>query len=360
MGNISVVNLTVYCASLALIGCVLILIRRKNESGKRDHFITAAALVHFVGICESLYVEFLKAREYYGSEMVTHRAVLIVMGLLCILLLLLSILTESDGRARLLSRTEPLNIGAVIACMLPLASTLTIELLTDDMHITSFGTTIALLMVFEMLEDSRYKELVHKEQTLNIRQAKLMTEQMQPHFIYNSLMSIDYLIRTDPDAAAKCLENFTGYLRGNIDALTSEEPIPFSRELEHIKQYISLERAGTDREFSVELELDAGDFKVPSLTVQPIVENAVKHGALSRKDGSGRVRIVTENIGQYVRITITDNGIGAAMTEKQQHHRNVGVNNARSRLETQCGGSLTVSYTDGGTRAVITVPREAM
>ena len=114
------------------------------------------------------------------------------------------------------------------------------------------------------------------------------------------------------------------------------------------------------KEYTNGRELNEKDFKIPALTVQPIVENAVKHGALSRKDGTGKVVVTTENVGQFVRITVADNGIGAAITDKQKQHRNVGLSNARSRIQTQCGGTLTINYGENGTRAVITIPKEGI
>ena len=95
---------------------------------------------------------------------------------------------------------------------------------------------------------------------------------------------------------------------------------------------------------------------MPPLTVQPIVENAIKHGALTRSDGTGRVTIKTEDTGDTIVITITDNGTGADLTDKQKEHYSIGIENAKKRLALQCGGTLKVELTSDGSTAMITIP----
>lgn len=173
--------------------------------------------------------------------------------------------------------------------------------------------------------------------------------QMQPHFIFNTLSAIRTLCRTDPALAEESIDNLAGYLRGSIDAFSSEELIPFDDEFRHIRQYIDLEQADPAKKFHFEYELDVRDFRVPALTVQPIVENAVKHGALTRKDGRGRVQLSTEEVGGFIRITILDNGYGyKELTEKENKSKGIGIENTKERLETLCRGSLSISSDGAG------------
>ncbi|MBR1383617.1 MAG: histidine kinase [Ruminococcus sp.] len=202
--------------------------------------------------------------------------------------------------------------------------------------------------------EAAYKSRIELEQERN----KLLVAQIQPHFIFNSLVTVQSLCYTDSDAAAEYIDVFGDYLRANIDSLSSDEPISFESELDHINHYVTLEKAGTDVDFTMVYELHIRDFKIPPLTVQPIVENAIKHGALTRRDGSGVVKIKTEEIDGNIVITVTDNGTGTnvALTSKQKEHRSVGIENARKRLELQCGGTLEVNITGSGASAVITIP----
>jgi len=202
------------------------------------------------------------------------------------------------------------------------------------------------------------KNLYESRIELEQDRIKLLVAQMQPHFIFNSLATIQSLCYTDSDAAADCIDVFGDYLRANINSLSSDKPIWFENELEHIKQYIMLEKASTNVDFEVIYELGVTSFKVPPLTVQPIAENAIKHGALTRRDGSGRVIIKTVESEGNIVITVTDNGIGAVLTDKQKEHRSVGIENAKKRLAVQCGGTFDISFSDEGCTAVITIPRD--
>ena len=100
------------------------------------------------------------------------------------------------------------------------------------------------------------------------------------------------------------------------------------------------------------------DFALPALTVQPLVENAVKHGALTRRDGSGRVVLTTEKIGKTIRIIVTDNGTeSGSLTDVQRETNGIGIENTRKRIETVCRGSLNIIHDECGTRAVILIPQ---
>ena len=204
------------------------------------------------------------------------------------------------------------------------------------------------------VQENLYKSRIELEQ----QRLKLLVVQMQPHFIFNALATIQSLCYTDSEAAADCIDVFGDYLRANINSLSSDEPIAFKDELAHIEHYISLEKTSRDVDFTVIYELNTTDFTIPPLTVQPIVENAIKHGALSRRDGTGFVKIKTEVADGNVTITVTDNGIGAALTSNQKEHHSVGLENVRKRLKIQCGGTLDVRLTENGATSVIQLPLE--
>lgn len=201
------------------------------------------------------------------------------------------------------------------------------------------------------------KDLYESRIELEQERTKLLVAQMQPHFIFNSLATIQSLCYTDGEAAADCIDVFGDYLRANIESLSSDNPIPFDDELKHIQKYIELERAAIDFGFDVTFELGVTGFMIPPLTVQPIAENAIKHGALTRRDGTGKVTIKTEDNGESIVITVSDNGTGAKLTDKQKEHRSVGIGNAKKRLAVQCGGTLDVNIGDNGCTAVITLPK---
>jgi LytS/YehU family sensor histidine kinase len=228
-------------------------------------------------------------------------------------------------------------------------------------HTTEIAVAEILIYYFYLAAVSyskTQKSLYESKLELERQRNKLLVMQMQPHFIFNALATIQSLCYTDSDAAAECIEVFGDYLRANIDSIAAENLIEFDSELKHIDHYIQLEKASTDIQFCVVYELNIRDFSIPALTVQPIVENAIKHGALTRRDGTGFVKIKTEETNDDIIITVTDNGKGAALTVKQKEHKSVGTENVRQRLALQCGGSLKINITDNGAVSVITIPKD--
>ena len=228
-------------------------------------------------------------------------------------------------------------------------------------HITEIAVIEILIYYFYLAAvgySRTQKALYENRIELERQRNKLLVMQMQPHFIFNALATIQSLCYTDSDSAAECIEVFGDYLRANIDSIGAEELIGFESELKHIDHYIQLEKASTDIPFSVTYELGVRKFDIPALTVQPIVENAIKHGALTRRDGTGFVNIKTEDTNEDIIITVTDNGKGAALTDKQKEHKSVGTENVRQRLELLCGGSLTIDITENGAVSIITIPKD--
>ena len=114
-------------------------------------------------------------------------------------------------------------------------------------------------------------------------QIELIMSQIQPHFVFNSLTTIRYLCRNDVPLAIEALGKFTKYLRQNLDSIASENLVPFSEELEHTKTYLWLEKLRFGKDLRVEYSIDSQSFKVPPLSLQPIVENAVKHGVTKKE-----------------------------------------------------------------------------
>ena len=203
-------------------------------------------------------------------------------------------------------------------------------------------------------------QLIHtQEAKLEESRIAIMLSQIQPHFLYNSLSAISYLCEQDPLAAQAAINDFADYLRGNLDSLKLTVPVPFDKELEHIRIYLSLEKLRFGDELELKYDIAATGFLVPALTVQPLVENAVRYGVLGR-EGGGVVTIATREYPDRFEITVSDNGVGydtqAAQTDGRTH---VGVENVRSRLAAMVGGSLEIQSTRGvGTTAAIKLPKE--
>ena len=153
--------------------------------------------------------------------------------------------------------------------------------------------------------------------------------------------------------------SLSDYLRQNIDALSSDKPIPFKREMEHIRAYVTLEKLRAPGEFEVVFDLQEIDFTLPALSIQPLVENAILHG-VRELDGNGLVIVSTERQGDYIRVIVEDNGHGfpKGISNRQKERLSHGLENVRTRLNTQCGGSLHINSKESGARMVVLLPQK--
>lgn len=206
--------------------------------------------------------------------------------------------------------------------------------------------------------DQLEKEKITLDAELAQSRISTLMSQIHPHFIYNTLGSIEQLCELDPPKAAKLVHDFSRYLRGNFSELDNAKLIRVSKELEHTEYYISIEKVRfPDIEF--ETEMTCCDFCLPALTIQPIVENAVKHGILKREQG-GTVKVKTYETDSSYFITVKDNGVGFDVIELQQK-KHVGLRNIRSRLDAMCGGVLHIESIIGvGTKITVEIPKGAL
>ena len=201
--------------------------------------------------------------------------------------------------------------------------------------------------------------ILNKEKELEESKITIMLSQIQPHFLYNTLTSIASLCDSDPKVAKDVTINFSNYLRGNINSLSSSEMIPFEKELQHIDCYLSIEKVRFKERVEYVYDVKVKDFKVPPLTIQPIVENAVKHGICKKKEG-GTIKLSTyEQEKDYV-ISIEDNGVGFVIGEKKEDGRkHIGLENVESRLYKMCQGRIEIeSEVNTGTKINIFIPKK--
>ena len=198
------------------------------------------------------------------------------------------------------------------------------------------------------------------DEALAEQRVQLMLSQIKPHFLYNTLGSIEALCERDPKAAKLATRKFSKYLRGNMNSLTEEALIPFEKELQHTQLYLELEQIRFGEALRVEYEIGAHDFFIPPLTLEPIVENAVKHGIRKNADGRGTVSIAAAETPGFYRLTVTDDGAGfdpQAVPDDGERH--VGIRNVRERLDRICGGTLSIDSAPGrGSIVTILLPKE--
>jgi LytS/YehU family sensor histidine kinase len=193
----------------------------------------------------------------------------------------------------------------------------------------------------------------------------IMLSQIQPHFLYNALNTIKYLVRRDTEMAEKAIVEFSLYLRGNMDSLTQKKPIPFRTELSHIRHYCEIEKMRFGQKLEIEYDIETDNFFVPTLSIQPLVENSIKHGVTKKPDG-GTVTIHTFEDENNYYVEIKDDGIGfdpnnpIAKDPSSANRSHVGFSNIKSRLETMLDAKIKVkSEIDKGTDTLITLPKKS-
>lgn len=184
-----------------------------------------------------------------------------------------------------------------------------------------------------------------------------MMSQIRPHFIYNTLGSIEQLCVLDPSKAKELVHNFAKYLRGNFRELDNVKPILMSQEMEHVHHYVSIENVRfPDMMFT--FEMNSNDFYIPALSVQPIVENAIKHGLMKLQKG-GTIRVVSYETAQHYCVLVEDDGMGFDTNELLDERKHVGIRNIRERLKAMVNGTLEIESVIGkGTKVHIFIPKE--
>ena len=234
-----------------------------------------------------------------------------------------------------------------------------------NLSLLEWGTALALLyQIVTLVIDLRkqYKEtLRYQEMQRELYESRvaIMVSQIQPHFLYNSLTSIAMMCSIDPETAQEATITFADYLRGNMDSLKQKTPVPFERELEHLKKYLYIEKLRFGDDLNIAYDIQATDFVLPQLSIQPLVENAVKHGVGMKREG-GTVTIATRETADAFEIIISDDGVGFdAEAVKDDGRSHIGMDNVRRRLREMCGGEVVITSTVGkGTTATVILPKE--
>ncbi|MDL2295125.1 histidine kinase, partial [Ruminococcaceae bacterium OttesenSCG-928-D13] len=220
------------------------------------------------------------------------------------------------------------------------------------------ASTLSIIIIYLSIQAQQNRIMKERELELTQSRISVMLSQIQPHFLYNVLASINELYDGNPKAQ-QAIVTFADYLRGNMDSLGENCMIPFSKELQHVQQYLWLEEMRFEERLQVAFDIQADGFLLPALTVQPIVENAVRHGLFHKKNG-GKVTIATCETPEGHCITVVDDGVGfVPEAGKADGRSHIGIENVRGRLDAMCGGALTIESTPGrGTVATILIPKQ--
>ncbi len=324
-----------------------------GEMVRRSKLLHAA-----LGLWTAFFDLLIAALFYYAAtdSWNEHRLLYALMLLPLVVILLLNLAGVIRRRKRL---SHKVFLSFLIA-ILPMTAAILAQMFVDVLPLFDISYVISSLAMFGLiLSDQieqdlrRQREIADQKLEIANQRASLAVLQMRPHFIYNTLMSIYSLCNQDPQKARQVTADFTDYLRRNFNAVASDSAVPFTAELEHTRAYLAVEQAQHRKLLAVEYDTPFTRFRMPPLTLQPLVENAVKHG-LGPYAGPLHVSIRTRHTPSGAEITVEDNGPGFDPNDESKPHP--ALDNIRQRLEMMCGGTMEIASGGGGTRVTVTIP----
>ena len=338
-------------SSMLIPAITLSLLRCAGKDWRRSRLFAMVIFLWIVYFVLLAITQFTTWIYYYTPDNAYHRGpwypVLLIPTVLMMIANLFGLYRCRDS----LSHRQ--HIAFLIYFIVPLVCML-VQMFSFGLLLIVFGTSLAVLFMFVFLVADQIERSFKLQQEIANQRASIMVLQMRPHFIYNTLMSIYSLCNQDPQMARQVTMDFTNYLRKNFNAVASDKPIPFSAELEHTRAYLAVEQAQFEELLIVEYDTPFTQFRLPPLTLQPIAENAVKHG-MDPYAGPLHVFIQTRHTDSGSVIIVEDNGSGFDPAEDSEPH--IALTNIRQRLEMMCGGTLDVKSRDGGgTTVIVTIP----
>lgn len=344
---------------------------------QRSNFLRTKAERIFIRVSIAIPVLILSALIYnyffrcystvdcYGSIVYLQNPLVLTLAYVIVYLQYLVYLLVAKGEAQI----KWLMVGCVIVPFLDTTLCSAFFLARRAFRLESLDyicNVIALYLLFFNIYQENTNRLLIQERKIAQQaqqqaelQTAIMLSQIAPHFLSNALSCISGLCLSENAPKSRTAINvFSDYLRSNIGYINKKCFIPFEKELEHIKAYLWLEQLRFGEDLRVEYDIQYALFALPSLVVQPLVENAVKHGIIP-KNGSGTVRICTEKTEDGVRIIVADDGVGFDATKKQSDNKiHIGIQNVERRLQIMCNGALEIRSRPGvGTTATITIFR---
>ncbi len=336
-----------YAVRPAILAMFLYIVKPDGRYGAVWTVICANAAVYMTAFFSDVTFGFTESGHFVAGPL-RHTCT----GVSALLLALLFSLTMKQFRPR--ARKEswiPILATTVIAG----SAIMDFGVAYEEMPISFLTIAIAISCVFYYVWLHLQFVREHEEALRADQRIQIMMSQIQPHFLFNTLSTIQALCATEPKTAIYAIERFGVYLRKNLETLNQAGLIPISRELEHTRAYTEIE-ALRFPDIRVDYDIRALDIMVPALSIQPLVENAIRHGVRGRKNG--RVTVTARRDGGESLIVIRDNGKGfdaGAVREGDGAH--IGIANVRSRLERMCGGTLEIDSRIGeGTAITIHIP----
>ena len=337
------IPLNIFMVTLFLLHCC-------GESWRKSKFFYSVLIVYAVFLILLSITQFTGIFYYITDENIFYRNELytILIGQLVVM--------SSINLIAVIKRRKILPKKYYIAFMvntLSMTFAILFHTIIFNTLVVAIGITLSALGMFVIILIDHIEKFLRQQHEILGQQANILVLQMRPHFIYNTMTSIYYLCSQNPKQAQKVMLDFTNYLRKNFMAITHKGTILFSEELEHTKAYLSIEQAQFEENLFIEYDTPYVNFKIPPLTLQPIVENCIKHG-LDLDSDPLNILILTRETESGNEIIVEDNGAGFELDDGRE---NFALKNIQKRLEMFCEGNLSIYPREcGGTIVKIFIP----
>ena len=328
----------------------IFLLRCLREKVKRNALFSAMIALLGVYFAFLIIAQFTDVFYYVTPDNRFFYGPLYGLSLVPLVLILLLNIAGVIIRRKKLSKK---HFTALLIYLLPMTTAIILHMFISVELFVIFGMALFAMIMFGLILSDNMEQYAKQQQEIAHQRARVMVLQMRPHFIYNTMTTIYYLCKQDADKAQQVTLDFTDYLRQNFTAIASEDTVPFSDELRHTQSYLAVEKAQHEDMLVVEYDTPYTHFRVPPLTLQPLVENAVKH-AMDPNAAPLHITIRTKKTDAGVLITVEDNGRGFDPNDKLKPHP--ALDNIENRLKQQCGGTLKIDSAPGCTTVTIIIP----
>ena len=327
----------------------------KRTDGYRLYWNMVEWIIFFIGVLLLVINEFYPFM--FKIEMnctITQMPVFRWIPSLIVLIGLLMTLSVSIFYLKYLLKVE--KVALISLLLLPIISS-GFYYFFPEVSYTKLSAVISTIILFVSYEVYYAHYLVEKEKQVSDEKLRVINRQMHPHFIFNSLALIRRLCKKSPDEAVEVINEFSGFLRSTTDFLSENDCISAEREIELVRNYISIQRKRFGNNLRVQFEIEDTDFDVPPFSIQTIVENAVHHGVKDGQVENGLIRIETMRSNYFHYVIVSDNGQGFDTSILEKKDGSVGFRNTRDRLRIMCDGEILVeSSPELGTKVTMQIP----
>ncbi len=358
--RISLFLLSAISSLMMLVLNAMMIARSGDGNWRGSNLFNLTAIIWTFYFALLLYTQFSTTIYYYDEANVYHRGPLYPLLLLPPILIMGMNLIVLWHRRAAFSRRGQFSFLSFV--LFPLAAMI-LQILFYGLYLIILGTAVACMVLYVSIQKEQNELYVAKERENAKLKTNIMLAQIQPHFIYNSLGVIQGICEKDAHQASLAIKDFTKFLGHNIDSLSTDEFIPFETEWKHVEAYVSLQKLRFGDAISIESDFETTYFKLPTLTLQPVVENAITYGVRKNTGGKGTVIIRTQSFPDRFEITVEDNGPGFVKETVSGDERtsHIGLQNVKDRLAETCHGDLKINSIEGiGTTVTLVIPREEM